>query len=316
MTPQPLRTADGRELDRISLLGLAATGFHGVLPEERRDGQTFRADVVVHVDTRAAAATDDIARTVNYATLAAEVVAVLTGEPVDLVETLAQRIADVALAVPGVEAVDVVVHKPQAPVGVAFDDVMVAVRRRRDAAAGPLDRRPADEVDVVLALGGNMGDTRATLRQAIADLDAASGLWVRAVSPLARTTAVGPTQDDYLNAVLTARTTLSPRELLALTSSVEDAHGRVRGERWGPRTLDIDIVAFDGVGSAAPELELPHPRAHERGFVLLPWAVVDPTAVLDGPRGGPVSGLAAAAPDRDGVRWVAPAGWHDDVADA
>lgn len=302
------RGGDGSPLDRIRLLGLSATGHHGVLPEERRAGQVFRADVVVHLDTREAAATDDLTRTVNYAELAQEVVGVLSGEPVDLIETLAQRIADLALARPRVAAVDVVVHKPQAPVPVPFDDVQVAIHRRRGAE--PAGRARQEEVDVVLALGGNVGDVRTTLARAIADLDAAPGLCVEKVSPLARTVAVGPEQDDFLNAVLTARTTLRPRELLALTTAVEDAHGRRRQERWGPRTLDIDIIVMDAVTSSDPVLVLPHPRAHERAFVLLPWARIDPAAVLPGDDGGPVTALAAAAPDREGLRWVAPEGWH------
>lgn len=331
MTGEPVLTDDGRVLDRIALRGLSALGHHGVLSAERRDGQVFLADVVVHLDTRAAAAADDLGRTVNYATLAEGVVGVLAGEPVELVETLAQRIADVALAVGAVEAVDVVVHKPRAPIPVPFEDVTVSVRRHRvrlaNAAAtaagdprehpdehpeppGVLDRRPDHPVDVVLALGGNVADVRQTLRRAVAELAAAPGVAVLAVSPLARTTPVGPAQEDYLNAVVRARTTLSPRELLAVTSSIEDAHGRLRRERWGPRTLDIDIVAVDAVTSGDPVLELPHPRARERAFVLLPWAHLDPEAVLEGPEGGPVARLADDAPDRGGVRWVEPAGWH------
>lgn len=318
MTTDIVRSADGRELDRIRLVGLSATGYHGVFPQERRNGQLFRADVVVHVDTRPAARSDDLADTVNYAALAEGVVAVLAGEPVDLVETLAQRIADVALALPGVEAVDVVVHKPQAPIQVPFDDVRLEIRRRRPSgnasAAGQsapvsadvLDARPAAEVGVVLALGGNVGDAAATLREAIADLDDVPGLRVDAVSPFALTTAVGgPAQADYVNAVVTGRTSLSPRELLAATSSVEDAHGRVRQERWGPRTLDIDIISIEDVHSAEPVLQLPHPRAKDRAFVLVPWSRLDPDAVLPGPGGGAVADLAGRAQDRDGVRWLA-----------
>lgn len=306
---------EGRELDRIVLVGLESTGHHGVLPEERRRGQLFRADVVVHLDTRAAAAADDLHRTVNYATLADRVVGVLAGEPVDLVETVAQRIADLALAEERVAAVDVVVHKPQAPIEVPFDDVRVAIRRRRERpgrSARPGERGAAGERDVVLALGGNVGDVRRTLAEAIADLDRADGFVVERVSPLARTPAVGPVQDDYLNAVLTGRTTLSPRELLRLTSSIEDRHGRVRHERWGPRTLDIDIVAVEGVTSDDGELTLPHPRARERAFVLAPWAVIQPDAVLPG--GSAVGDLAARAADRDDLRWVAAQGWHAEAA--
>ncbi len=121
--------------DRIELLGLRAKGFHGVFDFERRAGQEFVVDVVLHVDSREAAASDDLADTVHYGELAEAVHAVVTGDPVDLIETLASRIADLALEQPGVGAVDVAVHKPQAPVTVAFGDVVVRVHRRRGEGA-------------------------------------------------------------------------------------------------------------------------------------------------------------------------------------
>ncbi len=339
----------GRRLDRITLVGLSATGYHGVFDHERRDGQTFVADVVVHLDTRRAAAGDDLAHTLDYGDLAARVVAVLAGEPVDLIETLAERIAATVLARPLARAVDVSVHKPQAPLGVPFTDVVVSVRRDRSklpaaepwgspdpvahagepaarAAAAPspgphaapgrpaparsdderLDEPPAAPVDVVVALGSNLGPSQATLRHEVAELSALPGLEVTAVSPLARTVAVGgPTQPDFLNAVVLARTTLAPRALLRALQEVEAAAGRERQEHWGPRTLDLDLVVYGSTTAVTDELELPHPRAHQRAFVLQPWAEVDPDAVLPGLGGGPVSALAATAPDRDGVRWLA-----------
>ncbi|WP_019135961.1 dihydroneopterin aldolase, partial [Cellulomonas massiliensis] len=122
----------GRPLDRIRLTGISATGYHGVFAHERREGQTFVADVVVHLDTRRAAARDDLEQTVDYGALAQSVAAVLSGEPADLVETVAERIAATVLAASrAVEAVDVAVHKPQAPITVPFDDVVVAIRRDR-----------------------------------------------------------------------------------------------------------------------------------------------------------------------------------------
>lgn len=117
--------------DRIVLRGLRAVGHHGVYPEERAAGQPFVVDVTLEVDTAAAAASDDVADTVHYGVLAQRVVAVVTGEPVNLLETLAQRIADVCLAEPLVDAAEVTVHKPEAPVGVPFDDVAVTVVRGR-----------------------------------------------------------------------------------------------------------------------------------------------------------------------------------------
>ncbi|MBV9293846.1 MAG: dihydroneopterin aldolase [Frankiales bacterium] len=121
--------------DRIALRGLTLRGHHGVLPEERRDGQRFVVDVVLEVDTAPAAATDDLSQTVDYAELADRLAAVVTGEPVDLLETLADRLAATALDLsPLVQAVEVAVHKPEAPVRQPVSDVVVTVRRDRSAA--------------------------------------------------------------------------------------------------------------------------------------------------------------------------------------
>ncbi|MDR3068827.1 MAG: dihydroneopterin aldolase, partial [Cellulomonas sp.] len=128
-------------LDRIELRGLAAHGYHGVHEHERRDGQRFVVDIVAHTDTRPAAADDDLSRTLDYGRLAGQVVAVLTGPPVALLETLAERIAATVLAHPQAVAVDVTVHKPHAPLlnqpdavsaAVEFADVVVSVRRDRN----------------------------------------------------------------------------------------------------------------------------------------------------------------------------------------
>ncbi|GAA4333556.1 dihydroneopterin aldolase [Klenkia terrae] len=117
--------------DQIAVRGLTAHAHHGVYAVEREQGQTFRVDAVLDVDTAPAAADDDLARTVNYAELAQQLHAVLTGEPVDLLETLAQRLADVCLANPLVDAVQITVHKPEADLGVPFDDVTVTINRTR-----------------------------------------------------------------------------------------------------------------------------------------------------------------------------------------
>lgn len=120
--------------DTITLTGIRATGYHGVYDEERRDGQVFVADVVLELPLERAAATDDVADTVHYGELAEKVAAILAGEPVDLLERLAQRIADAALGFDLVRAVEVTVHKPQAPIPVPFGDVSVTIRRSRPAA--------------------------------------------------------------------------------------------------------------------------------------------------------------------------------------
>lgn len=117
--------------DRITLSGLRVFGYHGVYDDEKRDGQDFVVDLRLDLDTRPAAASDDVADTVHYGELAASVAAVVAGDPVDLLETLAQRIADVALADARVARVEVTVHKPQAPIALQFDDVSVTIARSR-----------------------------------------------------------------------------------------------------------------------------------------------------------------------------------------
>ena len=115
--------------DRITLKGLRCNGFHGVLPEERRDGQVFVVDVVLVLDLAPAAATDDVADTVHYGELAERLAAVVAGEPVDLVETLADRLATVCLSYDRVQRAEVTVHKPSAPIPLSFDDVSVTLVR-------------------------------------------------------------------------------------------------------------------------------------------------------------------------------------------
>lgn len=117
--------------DRIEIMGLRGIGYHGVFDHERREGQEFRVDVVLFVDMTRAAASDHLADTVDYGTISTEVHAIITGDPVDLIETLAARIADTCLAHDGVLGVEVAVHKPQAPITVPFDDVVVRITRRR-----------------------------------------------------------------------------------------------------------------------------------------------------------------------------------------
>lgn len=117
--------------DRIVLRGLSATGYHGVFEHERREGQTFVVDVVLSVDLEPAATTGDLTRTVHYGELAEQVHAAITSDPVDLIETLALRIVNVCLGLPPVRWASVTVHKPEAPIEVAFTDVAVTIERSK-----------------------------------------------------------------------------------------------------------------------------------------------------------------------------------------
>ena len=117
--------------DQITLTGLRANAFHGVLEEERRTGQVFIIDVTVHLDLRAAGSSDELAQTIHYGELAEEVVAAVESDPVDLIETVAERIAQVVLAHSAAQLVQVTVHKPSAPISVPFADVSVTIMRGR-----------------------------------------------------------------------------------------------------------------------------------------------------------------------------------------
>lgn len=117
--------------DQITLTGLRVRGHHGVLEQERRDGQDFIVDVTLFLDTRPAAASDDLAQTVDYGVLAEQLAEVIANDPVDLIETVAQRLAEVSLSNPLVEQVTVTLHKPQAPINRTFTDVAVTITRSR-----------------------------------------------------------------------------------------------------------------------------------------------------------------------------------------
>ncbi|MFB6958958.1 2-amino-4-hydroxy-6-hydroxymethyldihydropteridine diphosphokinase [Streptomyces sp. NPDC056309] len=153
----------------------------------------------------------------------------------------------------------------------------------------------------VISIGSNLGNRLETLQGAVDALEDTPGVRVKAVSPVYETEPWGVepgSQPSYLNAVVILKTTLPPSSLLERAHAVEEAFSRVRDERWGSRTIDVDIVAYAETVSDDPLLTLPHPRAHERAFVLAPWYDVDPDAQLPG-RGAVADLLTALT--REGV---------------
>ena len=142
-------------------------------------------------------------------------------------------------------------------------------------------------VTAVVAFGAHQGDRAATIDAAAAALGETDGVELVAIAPVIETPAVRPYGVDrdapaYLNTVAVLTTTLEPHELHAVLRALEDEHGRTRTERWGDRTLDLDLIVYGDLVQDDPELTIPHPRAHERDFVLRPWLVADPLAVLPG----------------------------------
>ncbi|MFI9345432.1 2-amino-4-hydroxy-6-hydroxymethyldihydropteridine diphosphokinase [Streptomyces sp. NPDC052773] len=185
----------------------------------------------------------------------------------------------------------------QGPTDPTVQPVPASVVEKVDAA----DTTLHNPQRAVLSLGSNLGNRLETLQGAIDALEDTPGVRIKAVSPVYETEPWGVepgSQPSYFNAVVVLKTTLPPSSLLERAHAIEEAFHRVRDERWGARTLDVDIVSYDGVVSDDPHLTLPHPRAHERAFVLAPWHDVDPDAQLPG-RGSVADLLGAVT--REGV---------------
>jgi 2-amino-4-hydroxy-6-hydroxymethyldihydropteridine diphosphokinase len=153
---------------------------------------------------------------------------------------------------------------------------------------------PGGVIPAYVAFGANLGEPAETLRAAAVSLGRRPGVDLVAGSPIYRTRPIGPPgQPDYANAVARVDTTLAAEALLDVLHAVEGEFGRVRDVRWGPRTLDLDLIWYGGEERASERLNLPHPRAHEREFVLRPLADLDPDLVLRGkPAGDWLAGLA------------------------
>ena len=296
-------------MDQIRLTGIRAAGRHGVLDFEHERAQTFVVDATLFLDLAPAGRSDALDDTVDYGAIAKGIVAVIEGEHVDLIEKLADRIAAMIIDFPAVRRVQVTVHKPNAPIVVPFDDVSVTVERSRET-IGRSSKDACDELaarprahHAIIAMGGNQGDVAATLRDAVRCIDGLESTQITGVSPLYRTDAWGMPDgtDDFLNAVVSVSTKLSAVELLADLQRIEAEHDRVRTDHWTSRTLDLDIIDFDGQESDDPDLTLPHPRAWQRAFVLGPWLALEPDAELAGAHAGSVAQLLHEASDRDHI---------------
>ena len=252
--------------DRIELRGLRALGLCGILPEEGSRAQPLEVDLDIEADLYVPGSSDELGDTIDYSAVCAMVERIITAERFHLLEALATRLAEAALV-----------------------DERVAGGDGRRAQAAParappprhLRRahhphpRPAGVTRAFLGLGSNLGDRRALLRSAVDALPD-----VVAVSPLYETDPVGgPDQGAFLNLVVELSTERSARELLAVCAEREAAAERVRVERWGPRTLDVDVLWVDGETVDEPDLVVPHPRMWERRFVLAPLRDLAPDLV-------------------------------------
>ncbi|MFZ5825932.1 MAG: 2-amino-4-hydroxy-6-hydroxymethyldihydropteridine diphosphokinase [Bacillota bacterium] len=245
--------------DRIILTGMRFYGYHGVFPEEAKLGQAFSVDVELLADLREAGEKDDIRKTIDYGKVYQTVKSIVEGDPFKLIEALAENVAEEVLREHhNAREVVVRVHKPKAPIPGPIDGITVEIRRKRVARA-------------YLSLGSNVGDRLGQLAESVRRLERVSGVRLVAVSGVYETAPQGKTdQPEFLNAVVAIDTDLDALALLEAIHKVERRMGRIRAERWGPRTIDLDILLYGAQAVKLPGLTVPHPRMGERAFVLIP----------------------------------------------
>ncbi len=255
--------------DHILISGLRAVTIVGALEHEREIAQPLQIDLTLEVDLHDPGVTDDLGDTVDYGTVADRVVAIAVESKDTLLERLASRLADEVLTFARVEAVEVTLTKLRPPIDV--DVTTTAVRIRRSLWEN--DAPQPNSAHAWIALGSNLGDREGFLRQGVSGLGD-----VVAMSQVYETDPVGGPDDQgaYLNMVVEIETNLDPYALLRRCQRIEAEAMRQRVVRWGPRTLDVDIVLYDGVAIESDDLVIPHPRFADRRFVLRPLAEIAP----------------------------------------
>ena len=252
-------------MDQIEIRNWRSLTVIGALEHEQLAPQPVEVDATLFVDLEDAGTTDDLTATVHYGEVM-DAFAKVTADRHVLLERLAHRLTQAALAFPLVQEVDLVVRKLRPPVPHDVENTAVRLHRRR------MIEQADGGHEAILAIGSNLGDREAFLRMAVAELGAARQSQVWETEPVGGPEHQGP----YLNMVVAVHTDLDPFALLRRCHRVERLAGRVRDVRWGPRTLDIDVLFYDDATIETPELTVPHPRVAERRFVLAPLAEVAP----------------------------------------
>lgn len=257
-------------MDKILIKDLEIFAYHGVLEEEKQQGQPFVVTAELYLDLREAGIKDDLSKTVNYATVCELIRDVMTKEKFDLIEAVAEAVAGaILLNYDMVKEIHLVISKPMAPIPMNFDTVCVDIVRKKHI--------------VYLGLGSNLGDKEGYLDYAIDQLNKDEYIRVNKVSEYIVTEPYGDVeQDDFMNGCVEIETLYTPMELLSVINDIEQGAGRKRLIRWGPRTLDIDILLYDRDIVMEEKLKIPHIEMMKREFVLKPLAEIAPYAVHPG----------------------------------
>lgn len=255
---------EGRIMDKIIIEELQIYAHHGVYPKENEIGQNFYVNVELETDIRKAGVMDDLNLSTNYGDVCRFLHSFLTEHTYKLIETAAERAAEaVLLTFPHIRCVTMEVRKPEAPIPFPFASVSVKITRgwRR----------------TYIACGSNMGDREIYLNNAVESFRKDHKCNIVRVSEWMETTAYGGVeQADFLNGVIALDTIYTPEELLERIHEIEKSQGRERLAHWGPRTLDLDILLYEGCVMDTPELTIPHKDMANRDFVLKPLMQIAP----------------------------------------
>lgn len=251
-------------MDKIKIENLEIYAYHGVFPEEKEKGQRFFINATLYTDLRKAGKTDDLTASTHYGEVALLLHETMTEKSYDLIERAAEVCAEaVLLQFPLIRSITLELRKPEAPIPLPFESVSVVIRRGWKKA--------------YVALGSNMGDSKAHLDGAVEALQADEKVRVLKVADYIVTKPYGGVeQDDFVNSAMAIETLYSPEELLDRLHEIEADHARERMIHWGPRTLDLDILLYEDVMMDTPDLIIPHKDMHNREFVLKPMAEIAP----------------------------------------
>ncbi len=245
-------------MDKIYIKNLELFAKHGVFPEENVLGQKFVVSAVLYTDIREAGKSDDLTKSIHYGEVSHQIREYVENHTYKLLERVAEGLAaELLLTVPRLKGIKLEIKKPWAPVGLPLETVSVEIERWWHRA--------------YIALGSNLGDKKRYLNDAVEALGKTCGCRINKVSDFIVTSPYGGVeQDDFLNGVLELSTILTPEELLLRLHEIEQGAGRERKVRWGPRTLDLDILLYDSVILDTEELHIPHIDMQRRDFVLKP----------------------------------------------
>jgi len=251
-------------MDKIQIKNLEVFAKHGVFPEENKLGQKFLVNAILYTNTRNAGLHDDLSYSIHYGDVCHHITEYMMNHTFKLIESAAENLAqELLLTTKHLHRIRLEILKPWAPIGLPLKSVSIEIERGWHTA--------------YIAFGSNMGEKETYIKDGIEELKQRKGCKVEKVSSFFTTEPYGGVeQDTFVNGCLKLSTILPPMELLAVLNQIEKNAGRERVVRWGPRTLDLDIIFYDDMIYHEERLVIPHIDMHNRGFVLEPLNELNP----------------------------------------